>query len=110
MGGVVVELRALVRAERVLDRELVQAELVRQLVQLVRGGVAEVDPDDGVRTGEVVRHVREREALGLQHALAVHPGVGHRRSSNHARPPDDERVASSSEVSLRSVDATGTPR
>ena len=38
MRVVVVELRALVRLERVLDRELVQAELLGELVDLVAVG------------------------------------------------------------------------
>ena len=77
MGGVVVELGPLVGLERVLDRERVQAQLVGQLVQLVARRAAQVDPDHRVRPFQVVGDLGHREALGLQHALAVHPGVGH---------------------------------
>ena len=59
VAGVVVELRPLVRSERVLDGQLVQAELGRQLVQLVVGRAAEVDPHDGVRLLEVLRDLRD---------------------------------------------------
>ena len=46
--GVVVQLGALVLVEGVLDRQLVQAELGRQLVQLVGRRAAQVDPHDRV--------------------------------------------------------------
>ena len=49
MGGVVVELRSLVRPERILDGELVQPELVGELVELLLGRAAEVDPHHRVR-------------------------------------------------------------
>ena len=52
-----VELRSLVLAERVLDRQLVEPELVGELVQLLLGRAAEVDPDDGVGSLEVLGHV-----------------------------------------------------
>ena len=48
VGGVAVELRALVGAERVLDGEFVQAELGGQLVELILGRATEVDPHHGV--------------------------------------------------------------
>ena len=76
MGGVVVELRPLVLAERVLDGELVQAELAGELVELVLRRSAEVDPHDRVGLLEVVGDVGDREVLGLENALAVHPGHG----------------------------------
>ena len=41
MGRVVVELGPLVRPERVLDRQLVQAELVGELVELLLRRVAQ---------------------------------------------------------------------
>ena len=90
VGGVVVELGPLVGLERVLDGQLVQAELVGQLVELVARRAAQVDPDHRVGPFEVVGDVGDREVLGLQHALAVHPGVGHvllyRRSASTFGP------------------------
>ena len=73
VGGVAVELRALVGPERVLDGELVEAELGGQLVELFLGGAAEVDPHHGVGLLEVIGHVGEREALGVEDTLAIHP-------------------------------------
>ena len=78
MGGVMVDLRSLMRPERVLDREFVQAQLVGQRVHVFRGGRAEVDPDDGVRLLEVVGHLGDRKVLRLENTLSVHPGLGHR--------------------------------
>jgi hypothetical protein len=77
VGGVGVELGPMVGLEGVLHRERVQAELVGQLVQLVDRRPAQVDPDHRARPLQVVGDVGDREALGLQDALAVHPGVGH---------------------------------
>ena len=76
-----VELGSLVGPERILDRELVEAELVGQLVQLLVGRPAEIDPDDGVGPREVVGHVGDGEVLRLEHSLAVDAGVGHGASS-----------------------------
>ena len=71
-----IELRALVRAERVLDRELVQAELGGELVELLLRRAAEVDPHHRVGLLEVVRHVGDGKVLRLQHAVSVHPSAG----------------------------------
>ncbi len=72
-----VDLGTLVGSERVLDGELVQAELVGELVQLLLGRSAEVHPHDGVGTLQVLGDVGDRKALRLEHAFAVHPRVGH---------------------------------
>ena len=76
VGGVAVELGALVGAERVLDGELVQAELAGELVELLLRRAAQVHPHDGVGVLEVLGDVGDREALGLENTLAVHPGHG----------------------------------
>ena len=76
MGGVAVELGALVGPERVLDGELVQAELAGELVELFLRGAAEVDPHHGVGLLQVLGDVGDREALGLEDPLAIHPGHG----------------------------------
>ena len=83
MRGVPVELRPLVGPERVLDRQLVQPELAGELVELLLGGPAQVDPDHRVGLLEVVGDVGNREALGLERSLAIHPGQG----SAHDPPP-----------------------
>ena len=70
-----VELGALVLGDGVLDGQLVEAELVGQLGELLVGRGAEVDPHEGVGLGEVLGHVGHREVLGLEHALAVQPRV-----------------------------------
>ena len=84
MGGVVVDLRALVGPERVLDRELVEAELAGELVQLLLRRTAEVDPHDRVGLLEILRDVGDGEVLRLEDPLAVHPGV--RRAHGARRP------------------------
>ena len=71
-----VELRTLVRAERVLDGELVQSELLGEHVQLVLRRAAEVDPHDRVVLRQVLGDVRDGEVLGLEHAVAVHAWCG----------------------------------
>ena len=81
---VVVELRALVRLEGVLDRQLVQPELVLQLLQLVAVGVAQVDPDDRV---------------GLARGGPTPPPVG--SPPPRARPCDRPAIASRRPVNHR---------
>ena len=83
MRGVAVELRALVRAERVLDGELVQAELVGELVELLLRRTAQVHPHHRVGVLEVLGDVGDGKALGLESALPVHPGQG----TAHDDPP-----------------------
>ena len=83
--GVVVELRSLVLAERVFERELVEAELGLQLVHPGSRGPAVVDPHDGPRHREELRHVPDRKALLDQLPVAVRPGVGH---VSERRQPD----------------------
>ena len=72
---VVVELGSLMRAERVLDGQLVEAELVGELVELLLRRTAQVDPHHGVGFGEVVGHLCDREVLGLEHPVAIHACV-----------------------------------
>ena len=77
VAGVALDFRPLVLPEGVLDGELVKAELVLQLLHLLGRRRAVVDPHDRVGTFEVVGDVRDGVVLGLEDALAVHPGVGH---------------------------------
>ena len=61
VGGVAVELGALMGAEGVFDRELVQSELAGELVQLLLGRAAEVDPH---RRCRALRGTRKRRRRG----------------------------------------------
>ncbi|MGH9262637.1 MAG: hypothetical protein ACRD08_22500 [Acidimicrobiales bacterium] len=63
------------RLEGVLDRQRVQVELVGQPGEVVDRRVHEVDPDDRVRLGESLRHIREWEVLGVQDPCPVAPGA-----------------------------------
>ena len=73
VGGVAVELGALMGSEGVLDRELVQTELAGELVQLLLRRAAEVDPHDGVGMLEVLGDVGDGEALGFEDARFGRP-------------------------------------
>ena len=64
--GVEVELGPLVRLEGVLDGELVEPELGGERLELAGGGVAHVDPDDGIRIGQAGLELRGVEVLGRQ--------------------------------------------
>ena len=77
MAGVVIELRPLMAAERILDRQLVEPELSLKLVDVGFGRLAVVDPHDRARHRQELGHVRDREALLDQLPVAVRPGVGH---------------------------------
>ena len=67
----------------VLDRELVQPELVRELEHLVALGPAEVDPHDHAGRGQVVRHGRDLEPLGDEGAVEGGEG-GEGEAGRHA--------------------------
>ena len=69
------DLRALVRVVRVLDREVVQAELLLQLLEQRLVGLVQSDPDEGVRLLEDVADLVERDF-----AAAARPGRRRRRS------------------------------
>ena len=73
MGRVAVQLGSLVRLDRVLDGERGEPELVRDLVQVVPVGEAEVGPDERVRLLQVVGDALHREVLGLEDSLPPHP-------------------------------------
>ena len=92
VGRVVVELGALVWAERVLDGELVQAELTGELVELLLRRAAEVDPHHRVGLLEVLGDVGDRESLALQDTVAIHPGHGIAHPKILHRPHDSLRA------------------
>jgi len=73
-----------VRPQRVLDRQFVEAQLARQVMELLLCRVAEVDPDDRRGLRQVLGHVREGEALGCQDPGAISPG---QRLTHPRRPP-----------------------
>ena len=59
----------LVALARVLDGELVQAELVRHLVQLLARGLEQRDPDEAVRPADVLADVLDRDVGDLAAVL-----------------------------------------
>jgi hypothetical protein len=73
----VIELRALVPAERVLHGELVEAELGLQLFHVVFGRLAVVDPDDRVGRLQHLGDVRNGKVLFDERPVAVRPGARH---------------------------------
>jgi hypothetical protein len=75
MGLVTVQLGALVLGHRILDGQRVQPQFLADRGQVVRGRLAEVEPDDRRRVGEVVRHFGDREPLVFQGPIAVHAGT-----------------------------------
>ena len=84
--GVVVllDLRPLVAVAGVLDRELVQAELLLHLRQLLGRGVLERDPDEAAGLADVLadvvdRHVAELRAVLVGHAVDEHGAALPRR-------------------------------
>jgi hypothetical protein len=76
VGRVPVELGALVRTKGIFDGELVQAQLGRELVELLLRGSAQVHPHDGVGLVEALRDIGEGEPLRLKNPLSIHPGHG----------------------------------
>jgi len=76
MCRVVVDLRTLMGFEGVFDGQLVQPELVCEVVKLLGRRPAEVDPDHRAGPREVFGHLRDREALSVQHAVEVDAGLG----------------------------------
>jgi hypothetical protein len=76
MRGIPVELGTLMRSQGVFHGQLVQAELTGQRVELLLGGGTQIYPYHGVGLVEVLRDVGDGKALGLERALAVHPGPG----------------------------------
>jgi hypothetical protein len=77
MRLVLVELGTLVRLQHVLDGQFVQAQLDGQLIDLLLGRAAQVEPHHGVVAFEVLGDVGDREALPVQDPLAVHPRAVH---------------------------------
>ena len=77
MAGVVIELRPLVAAEGVLDRQLVEPELGLDLVDVRFSRLAVVDPHDRSGHRQELGHVRDREALFEELAVAIGPRVCH---------------------------------
>jgi hypothetical protein len=87
---VAVQLGPLMLLDGVLDGQRVQPELLGDDLQVLLVGLAQVQPHHRVRLLEEVGDLGGREVLGLQHPLAVQPGVTHTVSlaawANHDTP------------------------
>ena len=77
---VAVQLGPLVLLDGVLDRQRVEPELLRDDLQVLLVGLAQVQPHHRVRLLEVVGDLGGWEVLGLQLPLSVQPGVTHAAS------------------------------
>ena len=72
------ELRALVGVHRVLDRQRVQLEVLRDRLDDLGAGVVETDPDEAVAAGVgAIERGLELDAAALPPALVVEPAVHH---------------------------------
>jgi hypothetical protein len=77
---VAVQFRPLVLLDGVLDRQGVEPELLRDDLQVLLVGLAQVQPHHRVGLLEVVGDLGGWEVLGLQLPLSVQPGVTHAAS------------------------------
>ena len=84
---VVVELRPLPLRRGILDRQRVEAELLRDQREVVLLRRLEVEPDDAVAILEVVGDLRGVEVLVDALAVAVQPRADHNTDGTTARPP-----------------------
>ncbi len=100
VGGVAVDLRALVGLQGVLDGQLVEAQLGGDLGEVVGRRMAVVDPDERARAFEMVRHRGHREALAIELAFPVAAGahVAHAVSQARRRPEGHSPVGSVSSL------------
>jgi hypothetical protein len=78
VAAVTVELGPLAGAQRGLDRQRVQAELLAQHGEVVVVGATQVQPDRDGAIDQVIADVGDREALELQRpgTAACAPGTG----------------------------------
>jgi hypothetical protein len=74
---VAVQLGPLVLLDGVLDRQGVEPEFLRDELQVLLVGLAQVQPHHRIRLLEVVGDLGRRVVLGLQHPIAVQPGMTH---------------------------------
>ena len=77
---VAVQFGPLVLPDGVFDRQRVQPELFGDDLQVGAVGLAQVQPHHRIRLLEVVGDLGSREVLGLQHPIAVQPGMAHTTS------------------------------
>jgi hypothetical protein len=82
---VAVELGPLVLLGGVLDRQGMQPELLGDDLQVLLVGFAQVQPHHGAGLLEVVGDLGGWEVLGLQHPIAVQPGMAHTSSLSPRR-------------------------
>jgi hypothetical protein len=78
--GVSVDLGALPHSRRVLDGDLMDAKLVRHLIERPLVGRIQIHPDGGTGLAEVLRNVIDREVLEQQDPITVEASRGHGRS------------------------------
>ncbi len=88
-GAVDLELRALVGVDRVLHRELVEAELAPDGVELLLGGLVEADPRERLRAMAGLEEMVERQL-----ALVAHPSSLERVVDDHSDDPIRELAPS----------------
>lgn len=79
VGVVAVELGPLVLMDRVLHRELMQAQLLADGRQVFRSRGTHVQPHCRGRITQIVRNFRRREVLGFQDTVAVQTSARHTR-------------------------------
>ena len=84
VGVVVIELGALMRPECILDRKLMQSQLISEGQEFVAVRFAQVDPHNDARVGsKMLGDVRDREALRDQ--LTASPRARAHRSNGAMR-------------------------
>ena len=84
--AVLLDLRALVTLARVLDGELVEAELERHLVQLLARGLEQRNPDEAVRTADVFADVLNRDVGDLAALLVRDAADQHGMNGPYVSP------------------------
>ena len=109
--GVAVELqlRALMRLDRILDRELVEVELAAHRVELLCGGLVETDPGKDAVFSELLVRVLERDLLGAAAALFVDGGIDAHRLRSIAWRSESTSPGSSSRQAPGSSPSTVSP-
>jgi hypothetical protein len=71
VSGIAVEFGTLCRTYGVLDREVVQTELIGELLENVPAGLKEIHPDDRVRLPDVIRDRGQGKPLSIEQPIAV---------------------------------------
>ena len=85
--AVLLDLRALVSFARILDRQFVQAEFVRDLVELGLSGLEQRDPDEAVGAMHIFADVGDRNVGDLATLFIGNAADEHGGTGTEARPP-----------------------